>query len=61
MFFNGWSIRMTKKRHITITSEFGEEYVLDKKKEKLSDEEMLDILKKFMQEKEAPKNQDEGE
>ena len=52
MFYNGWEIRMTKNRNVAITSEFGDSFVLDKGKDNLTGEELLEILKEFIKERE---------
>ena len=49
VFYNGWSIKMSKNRNLVITSEFGDEYILDKSKETFTREDLLEILKEFVE------------
>lgn len=49
VFYNGWSITMSKNRNLVITSEFDDKYILDKSKETYTDEELLEILKEFVE------------
>ena len=57
VFYNGWSIKMSKNRNLVITSEFDDKYILDKIKETYTDEELLEILKEFV---EGRKNEIQG-
>lgn len=49
VFYNGWSITMSKNRNLVVTSEFDDKYILDKSKETYTNEELLEILKKFVE------------
>ena len=60
VFYKGWSITMSKNRNLVITSEFDDKYILGNDKKTLTNEELLEILKKFVKVVEGLENEIQG-